>query len=49
MKISIVALEIYKSQRVDYMIMDDRYFTFDAISKIFRFRIFSYVVFPYPF
>ena len=24
-----------KKQREDYMIMDDQYFTFDAISKIF--------------
>ena len=24
-----------KKQREDYMIMDDRYFSFDAISKIF--------------
>ncbi|MCF0203418.1 MAG: hypothetical protein HUK08_08655 [Bacteroidaceae bacterium] len=24
-----------KSQREDYMIMDDQYFSFDAISKIF--------------
>lgn len=27
--------KLSKSQREDYMIMDDQYFTFDAISKIF--------------
>lgn len=30
--------KLRKSQREDYMIMDDQYFTFDATSKIFSIK-----------